>query len=103
MADRSNPFSRIRLVYRRSSTLLKCVVLTAIVLSTVAILTLRSSIGQEQAKADELRAQAAGLEQANSQLQQDIDQLGTIQSIKDIAGEKLNLVDPDTVFFTPVN
>ena len=103
MAGRSNPFGRIRLVYRRSSTLLKCVVLTAIVLSTVAILTLRSSIGQEQAKAEALRTQAAGLEQANGQLQQDIDQLGTVQGIKDIAGEKLGLVDPDTIFFTPVN
>ena len=103
MAGCSNPFSRIRLVYRRSSTLLKCVVLTAIVLSTVALLTLRISIGQEKEKAEAFRAQAAGLEQANSQLQQDIDQLGTVQSIKDIAGEKLGLVDPDAIFFTPVN
>lgn len=103
MAGRSNPFARIRLVYRRSSTLLKCVVLTAIVLSTIAMLTLRTSIQQEQEKTEALRAQAAGLEQQNSQLQQDINQLGTVQSIKNIASEKLGLVDPDTIFFTPVD
>jgi len=103
MAERSNPFGRIRLVYRRSSTLLKCAVLTAIVLSTVAMVTLRTSIRQEQEKSEALRTQAAGLEQANSQLHEDIDQLGTVQGIKDIANEKLGLVDPDAIFFTPVD
>jgi len=101
VASSKNPFSRIRLVYRRSSTLLKCVVLAAIVLSTVAIIALRYSILEVQAQNDDLRAQAAALEQENNRLSSYIAELGTVQSIKRIAGEELGLVDPDTIFFTP--
>ena len=99
---RGNLFGRIRLVYRRSPTLLKCVVLVDIVLSTVALVALRSSILETRQKEEELRAQAALLEQENSRLEQSIAELGTVQSIKQIAGEKLDLVDPDSAFFNPV-
>ena len=101
MANQTNSVSRVRLVFRRSSTLLKCVVLAAIVLSTAALLMLRASIREAQAEVEALRAQAAALENENEQLRQQIDQLGTVQSIKDIAGEELGLVDPNTSFFSP--
>lgn len=102
MANRKNPFSRIRLVYRRSSPLLKCVVLVTIVLSTAALLTLSVSIRQTRQQAENLRAQAAQLEEENQQLEQSIAELGTVESIKRIALEELDLVDPDTEFFYPV-
>lgn len=102
MANRKNPFSRIRLVYRRSSALLKCVVLTAIVLSTAALLTLHFSIRQTRQQTDALREQAARLEQENQQLTQYIAEVGTIQSIKRIAIEELGLVDEDSQFFEPI-
>lgn len=98
-----NPLRRIRLVYRRSSTLLKCVVLAAILLSTAALITIRTSILQTQARTEELRAQAAILEQENSRLTKSIAELGTIESIKSIATAQLGLVDPGTEFFTPVD
>jgi len=103
MANRKNPFSRIRLVYRRSSPLLKCVVLAAIVLATAALLTIHFSIRQTRQETDELRAQAARLEQENQELKEQIALTGTIQSIKRIAVEELDLVDPDTEFFYPVD
>ncbi len=102
MTNRNNPFRRIRLVYRRSSPLLKCVVLAAIVLSTAALLTLHFSIRQSRQQTDELRAQAAQLEQENRELSQNIALIGTVQSIKRIAMEELDLVDPEAEFFTPV-
>lgn len=98
-----NPFRRIRLVYRRSSTLLKCVILATIVLSAAALLAIRSSILQTQAEAEALRAQAAILEQENGRLEKSIAELGTIQSIKSIATAQLGLVDPGTEFFTPAD
>ena len=101
MASQNKPFSRVRLVFRRSSTLLKCVVLATIVLSTAALLTLRASVLEARAEAEALRAQAAALEQENEQLRQQIDQLGTVQSVIDIAGDELGLVDPNTSFFSP--
>jgi len=102
MANRKNPFSRIRLVYRRSSPLLKCVVLAAIVLATVALLTLHGSIRQYRQQTEQLRTQAARLEEENRQLQEYIAEVGTIQSIKRIAKEELDLIDPDAEFFYPV-
>ena len=102
MANRKVFLGRFRLVYRRSSPLLKCAVLATIVLCTVALLTMGASIRQMRQTTDELRNQAAKLEQENQKLEKSIAELGTIQSIKRIAGEELGLVDPDSVFFDPV-
>ena len=103
MTNRKNPFSRIRLVYRRSSPLLKCVVLAAIVLATAALLTIHFSIRQTRQQTDALRAQAARLEQENRELEENLQQLGTVESVKRIAQEELGLVDPDTVFYSITN
>ncbi len=99
MAKKKKSF---KLRFRRSSPLLKCVVLATIVLSIVAILTLRASISDSQDYWDKLRQEAAGLEQENQQLQKSIAELGTVQSIKHIASKYLDLVDPDSIFFDPV-
>lgn len=101
MAKKRNPLHRIRLVYRRSSILLKCVVLATIVLSTAALITLRASILEIETRTELLRSQAAELELSNQELQERIAELGTIQSVIRIAGEKLGLVSPDTTFFRP--
>lgn len=101
MTMRKNPFSRIKLVYRRSSTLTKCVVLAAIVLCTAALLTLRGAILSEQAKEEAYRKEAAALEQQNSDLSEDIEKVDSVEGMKDIAEDKLGLVDPDTVIFIP--
>ena len=103
MNARKNPFSHIRLIYRRSSTLVKCVVLAAIVLSTVALITLRISIRAEQKKQEQLYLQQAQLEQENYELTRNIAELGTVESVKRIATLQLGLVDPDSQFFTPSN
>lgn len=97
----SNPFRRIRLVYRRSSTLVKCVVLAALVLSTAALLTLRHAILDAREQTEAKRNEAAALEQQNAELETSIAELGTVQSVTDLAGKLLGLVDPDTVIFVP--
>ena len=101
MAPRQNPLRRIRLVYRHSSTLVKCVVLAAVLLSTLALLTLRHAILETRQQAEDLRNQAALIEQENKDLSQSIAQLGTVQSVTELAGKLLGLVDPDTVIFEP--
>lgn len=101
MAVRRNPLSRIRLVYRRSSTLLKCVVLTTIVLCTICLMVLRGALLEEQNKAEDLRKEAAQLEQKNKRLEQYMSELGTVEGIKNIAFDRLDLVDPDTIIFQP--
>ena len=98
---RRNPLSRIRLVYRRSSTLVKCVVLAALILCTLALLVLRKEILDTKSQLKDAREKAAALERENDRLEQSISQLGTVQSVTDLAGKLLGLVDPDTVIFLP--
>ena len=93
--------SRVRLVYCHSSMLLKCVVLAAVVLATLALLVLRGSILQAREHTDNLRNEAAVLEEENSRLVEDIGLQGTVDGILKLAKEKLGLVDPDTVIFEP--
>lgn len=103
MTSRAHPLHRFKLVYRHSSILLKCAVLAAIVLSIVALITLRASVLEAQAQNQTLRTQAAELEEANRQLEKDISAVGSQESIKKIATEELGLVDPKATFFAPVD
>lgn len=98
-----NPFKHIRLIYRRSSPLVKCVVLITIVLSTLALIVLRISIQSNQGQQADLQHQAAQLEQENRALTRQIAELGTVESVKRIATLELGLVDPNSQFFTPSN
>lgn len=101
MAGRQSLLSRIRLKNRRSSTLLKCIVLVTLIVCTAALLALRISIQNTNAEQEALRQEAIALEQKNQELSEDISQLGTVESIKKIASRILGLVDPDTVVFLP--
>ena len=65
MVAGENPLRRIRLVYRRSSNTLKIVVIAALVLGTLSLLMLRGAILRMEQKTEELRQQAAVLEQEN--------------------------------------
>ncbi len=91
--------SRFQLQYRRTSALHKVVIAAAIVLSSMTLLSLRLVQWEAEEKLANLRHQAAALEQRNNELRQDIDELGTADSIRKIAREELGLVDPDTIIF----
>lgn len=93
--------SRIRLVYRPSSLLLKCIVAAMLVIATIALLALRGGILGLQRSTEDLRKEAAGLESSNQQLQEDMGLQNTVAGILKIAKEKLGLVDPDSVIFEP--
>lgn len=95
-------FSRIRLVYRRSSLLLKGLVIAMILTFTVAMIALQSSIVTAERQAEELRKEAAVLEVENRKLLTDISILGTVESAKKLAYEKLGLMDPNAVILDPV-
>lgn len=97
MAKLRNTLSRVRLVYRRSSTLLKCVVLATILLCTATVITLTAVRKQEERKKEAARQQAIIEEQSKQETLDDIANLGTVESIKKIAFEILGLADPDTL------
>ena len=103
MANLSSFLSRFQLQYRRTPTLNKVVVAAAIVLSSVTLLSLRLAHWEAKARLAELTQQIAAQEQSNDALRQDIDELGTTDSIRESAREELGLVDPDTIIIEDAN
>lgn len=101
MASMVGPFRRIRLVYRRSSRFIKCLVIAALVVGTVTLLALSVGIAVSRANTETMRQEAADLEQQNASLTEYIKNFGSVQSIQDLAKKFLGLVDPDTILFSP--
>ena len=95
-------FRRFRLVYRRSSTLLKCVVLGTILVCLVTLITIAVKTSQKDQKAEELAEKAALLEQENQAIEERIALLSSIESTVRIAMEELGLILPDSIIFEPV-
>lgn len=95
--------SRIQFGRRRSSNATKLVVAVSIVLCMVALITLRLSMNDLQNRTEKLYNRAAALDQENSSLENKIANLGTVQSVMEIAKEELGLVQPDTVIFVPAS
>ena len=94
---------QFKLVVKRSSRTTKIVVCTAVLLSVVTILVLHSATLDAQARAEAWRQKAQQLEQENQKLEEKIENLGTLEGIKDIAQDELGLTDKDTVVLEPEN
>ena len=103
MANLSSFLSRFQLQYRRTPTLNKVVVAAAIVLSSLTLVSLRLAHWETKDRLAELTQQIAAQEQSNDALRQDIADLGTTDSIREIAREELGLVDPDTIIIEDAN
>lgn len=99
MANIHNFLNRFQLQYRRTSTLHKFVIAAAISLSALTLVSLRLCYWEAAEQLQALSQKAAILEQQNEEIRQDIDALGTADSIREIAREELGLVDPDTIIF----
>lgn len=92
---------RVRLVYRRSNNMTKTVVISAIVLSMAALLTLQVAINAAQRRYEEQKNQAAQLEQEKDKLNDNIGSLGSADSVDQIAKDELGMVPTDSVVITP--
>ena len=101
MAEIKDFLKRIKLVRRRSSNLSKIVVIVTIVLCMGALGTLRLAMNKIENQTEDLRSKAAALEEENRILEERIQDIDSVQSVKDIAEEELGLVSPDTVVFQP--
>lgn len=92
---------KVRVVLRRSHPVIWACILVAVAVSALALITLRASIESSNAQYEDLRQQAAVLEESNENLAGRIDALGTLESAIQIAMEKLGLVFPDSILFDP--
>ena len=91
----------VKLEIRPSPVALKVLLIVLILFSTAALAALRWVHNGIQAQTENLRAEAAAVEYANSVLEQKKADLGSVQSIQDIAKEELGLVNPATVVIDP--
>ena len=100
MEERKKP---VKIVLRHSTPLLKVVIIVFILFSMAALLALsfvRSSI---LSRTEDLRAEAADLVYENQDLKDKVNDLGSVQSVQDIAEGELGYVNPDTVLITPTS
>ena len=101
MAERANPFRNIRFVVRPGPRKLKIVLIALILACAAALVTLGIIQGRIRQQTQAALDQAAALEQENADLAEKKANLGSSSSIKDIAKEELDLVDPNTIILEP--
>jgi len=101
MAEQNDLLSRVQLVIRRSTPLMRIAAAACIVLSVTTVLVLHSAALDMRERAEYLKSQAAQLEKEQQELKENIDKLGSVDSVEDIAKDELGLVDPDSVIVEP--
>ena len=101
MAEKSTPPKQVKVEVRPASNILKIILILLILFSIVALISLRWVHSGILTEIDALKDEASGLEYANEVLEQKTEELGSVQSIQDIAKEELGLVDPDTILIDP--
>ncbi len=92
---------KFKVKLRSAPVKLKAVLIVLIVLSTAALVALRWVHNGIQAETQRKTEQAAAMEGENADLQEKIDSIGSVQSIRQIAQDELGLADPDTVLIHP--
>ena len=101
MNPKKQPKPKLQVVVRSSCVALKIAVTVLIVFSMAALAALAWVRGSIRGQVENLRQEAAAIEQENRELQDKIDNLGSVQSVQDIAREELGLVDPNTIMIQP--
>ena len=99
--EKSFTIRNFQLILRPSTPVLKVLVIILVVFSTAAFIALswvQASIADDTEQA---RHQAAVIEQENRELERKQKELGSVKSIKEIAGEELGLVEKGTVILKP--
>ena len=101
MTQKNTPPKNVKVEVRPASNILKILLIVLILFSIVALIALRWVHNGILSQIGALKEEASGLEHANEILEQKTDELGSVQSIEDIAKEELGLVDPDTILIDP--
>ena len=97
MAKNSTKRKPVKVEFRPASNILKVILILLILTSIVAMIALRWVHSGILTEIADLKDEASGLEYANEELERKTEELGSVQSIQEIAQEELGLVDPDTV------
>ena len=92
---------QVKVEIRRAPNILKIVLIALILFSIGALVAMRWVHNGIRSEIDALTHEAAAIEHANTVLEEKKEEIGSVQSIQDIAQEELGLVDPDTIVIDP--
>ena len=92
---------KVKVHYRPAPTMLKILVCLLILSSMVALAALGWVHLGIQKRTQELKQEAAQAENQRDELQQKIENLDSVEGIRQIAQEELDLVDPNTIIIKP--
>ena len=95
MAQKKRFFQKYRVVFHSSPLWLKFGLLVTILVAVVSLSVIGAQIAAKNADTESKRHQAAELEQSNKDTQDKLDNTGTVDSVIDIAGDELGMVDKD--------
>ena len=101
MEQKRNPLQKVKVEVRPTAPILKIILIVLIAFSILAMIALRWVHNGILEETRNLKDEAAAVEQANENLKEKKDNLGSVQSVQEIAQEELGLVDPDTIILEP--
>ena len=101
MAQQNTPPKKVKVEVRPASNILKIILIVLILFSIVALVALRWVHNGILTEIADLKKEASGLEYSNEELERKTEEIGSVQSIQDIAQEELGLVNPDTILINP--
>ena len=88
--------------FRKSSLILKFIILIVAVYSTVTLVSLQSQISEKKAEAADLTLASGATELENQRLEDEIANVDTEEGITEIARNKLGLVNEGEMVFYDV-
>lgn len=94
-------FHNAKVVIHPSSRALKIAVIVLIVFSMITLTALTWVRNSIQSRTEDMRQEAAALEDANAALEDKLENPEAIENIIDLAREWLGLADPDTIIIDP--
>ena len=101
MANEKIPLRNVQIKFQKSGLLIKVVVICTILLFSIAMITMRLNQRNLEKQTAQLEKEAASLVEENEKLEDKIEDVGSVQSVQQIAQEELDMVYPDTVIFDP--
>lgn len=101
MAERKESVRKIRVIVRPATRKLKIIFILLVVICVATLAALAVIRGRIEKETQAVLDQAAVLEQENEELSKKTEELGSNDSIRDIARDELDLVDPNTIIIEP--
>lgn len=89
--------------FRKTKLLTKLLILALLVYGTVTLVSLQKQIDATNAEISDYEQQKVSALSENLQLQSDISALGTDESVKKLAEERLGMIAEGVVLFIPQN